>query len=161
MRTPLLSPELIPMHERDLDAVAALEAQVQIFPWSRGNFVDSIHNGHSLWVCRLGAEIIGFVVWMRIIDEAHLLNIGVHPSHQGKGFGARLLRQTMEQARLAGARTLFLEVRPSNDRAVALYRQFGFRQIGLRRGYYPAIVGREDGLVFDKPLDDDLLDVRA
>ena len=147
-----LRAEFLPMNERDLDAVAALEASLQIFPWSRGNFADSLAVGHSVWVLRQGGELIGFAVAMLVIDEAHLLNIGVAARHQGCGHGARLLRHVMDCARQGGAGKLFLEVRPSNERAVELYRHFGFRQIGLRKGYYPAAVGREDALIFDKEL---------
>jgi len=89
---------------------------------------------------------------MSVLDEAHLLNIGVAKRFQGQGYGARMLRHAMECARLGGAAKLFLEVRPSNEQAVSLYRHFGFRQIGLRKGYYPAIVGREDALIFDREL---------
>lgn len=147
-----LSAEFFPMNERDLDAVAALEASLQAFPWSRGNFADSLLAGHSVWVVRIGGDLVGFSVVMSVIDEAHLLNIGVCQRYQGQGYGARLLRRAMESARLGGAAKLFLEVRPSNAQAVALYRHFGFRQIGLRKGYYPAETGREDALIFDKEL---------
>lgn len=140
------------MNERDIDAVAALEASLQAFPWSRGNFADSLLAGHSVWVVRIGGDLVGFSVVMSVIDEAHLLNIGVCQRYQGQGYGARLLRRAMESARLGGAAKLFLEVRPSNAQAVALYRHFGFRQIGLRKGYYPAETGREDALIFDKEL---------
>jgi [ribosomal protein S18]-alanine N-acetyltransferase len=152
MNAIVLSAEFFPMNARDLDAVTALEASIQAFPWSRGNFSDSLQTGHSAWVCRLGGELIGFSVAMTVIDEAHLLNIGVAPRYQGCGYGARLLRHVMESAKSHGATRLFLEVRPSNARAVELYQHFGFRQIGQRRGYYPAAIGREDGLVFDKEL---------
>jgi len=148
----MLPAEFFPMNAHDLDAVAALEASLQVFPWSRGNFADSLEAGHSSWVLRRGGDLIGFSVMMRVLDEAHLLNIGVASAWQGQGHGARMLRQVMENSRLAGAGRLFLEVRPSNERAVDLYRHFGFRQIGLRKGYYPAVAGREDGLVFDKEL---------
>jgi ribosomal-protein-alanine N-acetyltransferase len=140
------------MNERDLDSVAALEASLQAFPWSRGNFADSLLAGYSVWVLRLGGELIGFSVLMRIIDEAHLLTIGVCKRYQGLGYGARMLRHAMECARLGGANKMFLEVRPSNERAVELYRHFGFHQIGVRKGYYPAVAGREDALIFDKEL---------
>jgi ribosomal-protein-alanine N-acetyltransferase len=144
--------EFFPMNERDLDAVVALEATLQSFPWSRGNFADSLAAGHSVWVLRVGGDLIGFSVVMPVIDEAHLLTIGICKRYQGQGYGARMLRHAMECARLGGASKIFLEVRPSNARAVELYRHFGFRQIGLRKGYYPAQVGREDALIFDKEL---------
>jgi len=147
-----IAAEFFPMNERDLDAVAALEASLQVFPWSRANFTDSLAVGHSVWVLRIGGDLVGFSVVMSVLDEAHLLNIGVCKRYQGQGYGARLLRHAMENARLNHASKLFLEVRPSNERAVELYRHFGFRQIGLRKGYYPATIGREDALIFDKEL---------
>lgn len=149
---PLLTVEYFPMADSDLDAVAALEASLQAFPWTRGNFADSLHAGYSAWVARLGGELIGFSVVMRVLDEAHLLNIGVAEKYQGQGYGARLLRNAMSAARMAGTHRMFLEVRPSNARAVELYRHFGFQQLGVRREYYPAAVGREDALVFEKEL---------
>jgi len=147
-----IAAEFFPMNERDLDAVAALEASLQLFPWSRVNFEDSLTAGYSTWVLRLGGDLIGFSVVMSVIDEAHLLTIGVCKRYQGQGYGARMLRHAMECARLGGAAKLFLEVRPSNERAVELYRHFGFHQIGTRKDYYPALVGREDALIFDKEL---------
>ena len=147
-----LTAEFFPMNERDLDTVSALEASLQPFPWSRGNFADSLAVGHSAWVLRLGGDLIGFSVVMVVIDEAHLLKIGVDQRYQGQGYGARMLRHAMENARLNLATKLFLEVRLSNERAVELYRHFGFRQIGQRKGYYPAALGREDALIFDKEL---------
>ncbi len=147
-----LSAEFFPMNEHDLGAVTALEASLQAFPWSCGNFADSLVAGHSAWVCRRGGDLVGFWVVMRVLDEAHLLNFGVARHYQGQGYGARMLRQIMALARQHGTHRLFLEVRPSNVRAVALYRHFGFKQIGLRRAYYPAPQGREDALVFDKEL---------
>lgn len=140
------------MNERDLDGVAALEAGLQAFPWSRGNFADSLSAGYSAWVMRRGGELLGFSVVMQVLDEAHLLNIGVAPACQGKGHGARLLRDAMARAREQGAERMLLEVRPSNARAVALYEHFGFRLLGRRKGYYPAVTGREDALIFDREL---------
>jgi [ribosomal protein S18]-alanine N-acetyltransferase len=136
----------------DLEAVSLLEASLQSFPWSTGNFADSLAAGHDARVLRSGSEVVGFSVVMNIVDEAHLLNIGIAKHYQGQGHGARLLRQIIDAARAAGVVRLLLEVRPSNRRAIDFYQAFGFRQIGVRRGYYPAALGREDALVFDKEL---------
>lgn len=150
----LLSPrvEMLPMNLHDLDEVLAIEYRVYPFPWSRGNFADSMTSGYSCWVCRVGGELVGYLVLMLAVDDAHLLNISVSEKRQGMGFGARLLRQAMISGRLGGATTLLLEVRPSNEKALELYRHFGFQQIGVRRGYYPAEKGREDALVLTHSL---------
>jgi ribosomal-protein-alanine N-acetyltransferase len=152
----LLEPliEILPMTARDLDDVLSIEYRVYSHPWSRINFADSIGCGHSCWVCRVGGELIGYFVLMLVVDEAHLLNIGVAEKRHGFGFGARLLRHAMDSARMGGAGTLLLEVRPSNERALRLYRHFGFRQIGVRRDYYPASEGREDALVLIRTLEE-------
>ena len=148
------SVELLPMTERDLDDVLRIEYRVYSHPWSRANFADSIGSGYSCWVCRIGGELVGYFVVMLAVDEAHLLNISVAEQRQRLGFGARLLRQAMKIAQLGGAATMLLEVRPSNEKALALYRHFGFRQIGVRRGYYPATEGREDALVLTHALEE-------
>ena len=144
--------EMFPMTMPDLDEISRIEYQVYSHPWSRANFADSMSSGYSCWVCRAGGELIGYFVVMMGVDEAHLLNVSVAEKRQGMGFGARLLRVAMNVAVKAGARTLLLEVRPSNEKALALYRHFGFRQIGVRRGYYPAASGREDALVLSREL---------
>jgi [ribosomal protein S18]-alanine N-acetyltransferase len=146
------TPGSLAMGADDLDAVAELDASLQEFPWSRGNFADSLAAGHDVRVLRLGTDLVGFSVVMSVVDEAHLLNIGIDRRHQGHGHGARMLCQIIDDARSAGAVRLLLEVRPSNRQAIAFYRYFGFSQIGVRRAYYPAAAGREDALVFDKEL---------
>ena len=145
-------PEISRMTADDLDAVVALEASLQDFPWSRGNFADSLAAGHEMQVLRLGGDVVGFSVVVSIVDEAHLLVIGVDRRHHRHGHGARLLRQVIDTTRAAGAARLLLEVRPANTQAIAFYQSFGFAQIGVRRGYYPAVAGREDALVFQMEL---------
>lgn len=149
-------PEFLPMSVRDLDEVLAIEYNVYSHPWSRGNFSDSIASNYLCRVCRVYGELVGYFVLMLVVDQAHLLNISVKAACQGRGYGARLLRQAMDLARQAGTIALLLEVRPSNHGALALYRQFGFQQIGVRRGYYPAAKGREDALVFTRSLGETL-----
>lgn len=149
--------EMLPMNSHDLDEIMAIENAVYPFPWTRGNFADSISAGYSAWVCRIGGELVGYAVVMLALDEAHLLNISVDARRQGMGFGARLLRHAMAVARDRGANTLLLEVRPSNTRALELYEHFGFVRIGVRKGYYPAHEGREDAHV----LTHSLTEVRA
>lgn len=144
--------EISPMVQADLEEVLRIEYRIYPYPWSRANFTDSMESGYSCWVCRVGGELVGYFVVMMAVDEAHLLNIGVAEKRQGMGFGAKLLRAAMNAALTAGGKTLLLEVRPTNERALALYRHYGFQQIGTRRGYYPAPMGREDALVMRREL---------
>lgn len=137
-----------PMSEADLDDVAALEATVYPFPWTRGNFADALSAGNSAWLLRDEAgALVSYAVVMPVLDEAHLLNLSVARERQGKGWGFRMLDWMAGVARERGAQTMLLEVRPSNEPALALYRRYGFETIGVRRGYYPAADGREDAIV--------------
>ena len=141
-----------PMDESDLAWVAAQDAELYPFPWSAGNFADSISAGYGCWVMLDGAERVGYGVLMMVIDEAHILNISVVAARQRGGLGRRLLEHFAGLARETGARRLLLEVRPSNGPALALYARAGFQTIGRRKGYYPAHGGREDGLVMSLAL---------
>jgi ribosomal-protein-alanine N-acetyltransferase len=140
------------MAERDLDEVMAVESAIYTHPWTRGNFADSLRAGYECRVLRLGPELLGYFVLMVAAAEGHLLNLSIAAAHQRAGHGAWLLAQTAVLARKMGARSLFLEVRPSNRGAQALYTRFGFRKVAVRRGYYPAHTGREDALVLALPL---------
>jgi ribosomal-protein-alanine N-acetyltransferase len=145
-------PELAPMREQDLDEVMAVESAIYTHPWTRGNFTDSLRAGYECRVLRLGPALLGYLVLMVAAGEAHLLNLSIAAAHQRTGLGSLLLREAAEMARGRDARSLFLEVRPSNRAAQALYTRFGFRKIAVRRGYYPAHSGREDALVLTLPL---------
>ena len=140
---------LLPMTAAQLDAVMAIEAAAYAFPWSRGNFIDSLAAGHPAQVLQ-GArgEMLGYYVAMVGVGEMHLLNITVAPLAQGRGHARVLLQTLIAQCRVQRASSLWLEVRAGNDRARAMYRHFGFTQVGLRKGYYPAAFGRrEDAIV--------------
>jgi [ribosomal protein S18]-alanine N-acetyltransferase len=140
------------MREPDLGEVLAIESAIYTHPWTRGNFADSLRSGYECRTLRLGAELLGYFVLLVAAGEAHLLNLSIAGVHQRAGHGSMLLREAAALARKLGARNLFLEVRPSNAGAQALYTRFGFRRIGVRRGYYPAQAGREDALVLTLPL---------
>jgi len=141
-----------PMSEADLEQVDLVERQIYSFPWTRGNFADSLRSGYDAWVVRDGALLLGYCVLMAALDEAHLLNISVAPAAQGFGLGSRLLAWVEQRAMAHHARSLLLEVRPSNVVAKGLYERAGYERIGLRRGYYPAARGREDAIVMRKML---------
>lgn len=140
---------LLPMQESDLDAVMRVEQESYPFPWTRGNFVDSMRTGYQARVLRsTSGELLGYFLMMCVVDEAHLLNITVAASLHGKGIGRWLLDQACREAKERGMHSMLLEVRPSNQRALHIYQRYGFVQIGLRRQYYPAANnGREDAIV--------------
>lgn len=138
-----------PMRQADLADVLALEESVYPHPWSMGNFVDSLNSNYEAWVLRdQNGDLLGYFLLMGIVDEAHLLNVAVAASMQGQGLGRVLLNQAVACARGLGMESVLLEVRPSNQRALRIYERYGFKQIGRRKGYYPAAnQQREDAIV--------------
>jgi len=136
------------MGEGDLDQILSLENSVYSHPWTRGNFSDALAAGYECWVWRDGRGLLGYFVLAAGAGEAHLLNLSVAADRQRCGHGSALLREAMSRARARGAAAMFLEVRPSNFKAQALYARFGFARVGERRDYYPAARGREDALVY-------------
>lgn len=140
---------LQPMCIADIDAVHAIEQSAYPFPWTRGNFMDSLASGYRCRILRDdGMSILGYFLVMMAVDEAHLLNITVMPALQGRGLGRMLLDHAADISRQEGMHALLLEVRPSNPRAIRMYERYGFSRIGMRRGYYPAEGNvREDAIV--------------
>lgn len=139
---------VLPMMPVDLDEVVELERQSQAFPWSRRNFEDALAAGYPAWVLRISDALVGFCVAMPTPDDVHVLVIAISADHRRQGLGKRLLAQVEQLAIDHGVDRVLLEVRPSNLKALAFYRQTGFERIGIRRGYYPAGKGaREDALV--------------
>jgi len=146
------APRFEPMTEADLRPVLEIEESIYAFPWTTGNFQDSLRGGYSCWVYRDGGELIGYAVLMLAAGEAHLLNLSVAAHAQSRGHGRTLLDNVAGVARRYGAKILFLEVRPSNEVGQRLYAGYGFKQVGVRRSYYPARQGREDALVLSLSL---------
>lgn len=148
-----------PMQLSDVAEVAAIERSIYTAPWTEGNFVDSLNAGYCAWTLRAGRAtvreprpaLVGYFVLMAAVDEAHLLNVSIAAPWQSQGHGLFLLGKARALAADHKARSVILEVRPSNHRALAVYRRFGFREHGLRRRYYPASNAdqnaREDAIV--------------
>ena len=144
--------QLRPMQMADLDAIMAIEPTIYSHPWTRGNFSDSLNTGYSAWVLESNQIIIGYALLMMMIDEAHLLNLSVAKNHQKQGLGRYLLEHMLQIANNHRATNVFLEVRPSNVSAIALYENMGFCEMAIRRAYYPADPklfknGREDAVL--------------
>ena len=141
----------------DAPALAALDSLVNPGPWSERLFRDacaaqSAAGAERALVVFADAQALGFVVYSRVLDEACIHNIAVHPSRQGRGLGRRLLDAALRQVVGEGAARCYLEVRASNEAARALYEKRGFRIDGLRRNYYTTAAGREDALLMSLPL---------
>ncbi len=139
--------QLRPMQIADLDGVMAIEPTIYTHPWTRGNFSDSLNSGYSAWVLEANQKIIGYALLMMVLDEAHLLNLSVAKDQQKQGLGRYLLEHMLQIAKNHKAANMFLEVRPSNISAIALYENMGFCEMAVRRGYYPAHNGREDAVL--------------
>ncbi len=136
-----------PMQMDDLESIMAIEPQIYPYPWTRGNFSDSLNSGYSAWVMVLNEQIIGYSLMMLVLDEAHLLNLSVAKSYQKQGLGRTLLEHMVSIARKSQMANMFLEVRPSNISAIVLYENMGFNEMAVRRKYYPAANGREDAVL--------------
>lgn len=137
-----------PMLPSDIDRVVQVEQRSYAFPWTQGNFLDCLNAGHQCWVALRAEQIIGHGIVTVAVGESHLLNLCVLRDQQSRGFGRRLLGHLLGKAFAHGARRMFLEVRPSNYSAIALYESLGFFEIGVRKDYYPSQLGHEDAVVY-------------
>ncbi len=147
----------IPVHIRtmvhdDLVVVSDIERRSYEFPWSHGVFRDCLLAGYSCIIVERGDLVVGYGILSMAAGEAHILNLCVDSNYQQLGYGERLLDETLARARGAEIKEMLLEVRPSNESAIALYQKKGFRQIAYRPAYYQARKGREDAAVFSKVL---------
>ena len=148
-------PEWRPLHESDVAYIAALEAQIHAAPWTAGNFRDALAAGYSATVGEREGRIVAYGVLMLAPGEAQILNLSVVPDSRRQGLGRELLRRFIDDARRLGAEQIFLEVRVSNVAAIALYAAEGFKPVGRRECYYPALaegMAREDALVMRRPV---------
>jgi ribosomal-protein-alanine N-acetyltransferase len=150
------SVDIRPMHELDIPMVVAVEKAAYQFPWSEGIFRDCLRVGYVCRVIDVAADLAGYGIMSVGAGEAHILNVCVRNQYRCRGFARKMLLYLLERAHAAGMQEAFLEVRPSNVAAARLYHSLGFEQVGIRRGYYQASVGREDASVLRKVLGADL-----
>lgn len=147
----------IPAHVRemihdDVPEVSDIERRSYEFPWSHGVFRDCLLAGYHCVVVEREGAVVGYGVLSVAAGEAHILNLCVDPMYRELGYGERLLDEVLVVARDQEVKEIFLEVRPSNEKAIALYMKKGFRNIAYRPAYYQASDGREDAAVFSKVL---------
>jgi ribosomal-protein-alanine N-acetyltransferase len=141
-----------PMNELDIPMVVTIERSAYQFPWSEGIFRDCLRVGYVCRVVDAGGDMGGYGIMSVGAGEAHILNVCVREEYRGRGYARKMLQYLMNRARASGMQEAFLEVRPSNTAAARLYHSMGFEQVGIRRGYYQATVGREDAAVLRKIL---------
>ena len=139
-----------PMTYEDLRTVLAIEQRSVAYPWSGRIFRDCMAAGYGCFVQQRARSILGYTVVSCGAGEAHILNICVDPDWRRNGIASHLIRVAVERAEVMQAENLFLEVRPSNTAAIALYERHGFHEVGRRPDYYPAGSGREDALIMAK-----------
>jgi [ribosomal protein S18]-alanine N-acetyltransferase len=140
------------MHELDIPMVVAVEKAAYQFPWSEGIFRDCLRVGYVCRVIDLAGDLAGYGIMSVGAGEAHILNVCVRGEYRCRGFARKTLLYLLERAQSSGAQEAYLEVRPSNVAAARLYHSLGFEQVGIRRGYYQALMGREDACVLRKVL---------
>lgn len=133
----------------DLDDVLIVETRSYAFPWTLGVFSDCLESGYECWLLTFpnDSALAGHAILNVAAGESHLLNVCVLREHRGRGLGRMLVDHVLERARARGAERTFLEVRPTNRSAIALYQSMGFVDIGVRKNYYPATHGHEDAQV--------------
>ncbi len=136
------------MTEADLPAVAAIEQAVNPAPWTLGILSDCLRLHYEAHVLELDSQIIGFSFVLCHSEECHIMNIAIAQDKQRHGYGKQLLRAIVERGRQAQAKTIYLEVRATNEPAIALYKAFGFACDGVRKGYYREGDGAVDALLF-------------
>ncbi|MCK5895463.1 MAG: ribosomal protein S18-alanine N-acetyltransferase [Cocleimonas sp.] len=137
----------------DIDHVMQVERLAYPFPWARKLFEDCLNKpSYTCWVFEYEKKFSGYLISSSAAGEAHILNLCVHPTLQGQGWGRKLLTEAEWIAKQHRADTCFLEVRVSNHAAVHLYNTSGYNEIGRRKKYYPATNGREDAIVMAKVL---------
>jgi ribosomal-protein-alanine N-acetyltransferase len=144
--------EIRPMHPLDVPVVVAIERAAYQFPWSEGIFRDCLRVGYICRVIDVPGATAGYGIMSIGAGEAHILNVCIRDDYRCRGLARRVMQYLLEWARAAGMHEAFLEVRPSNTVASRLYHSLGFEQVGIRRGYYQATVGREDASVLRRLL---------
>jgi len=133
---------------KDIDAVVKLEQSAYPFPWASDVFKDCLRVGYGARVVEVNQTLVGYAIYSHGAGEAHLLNLCVAQAYRRQKIARRLLRYVIQTVAIARAEVLFLEVRPSNVAGLRLYESLGFEFIGLRKGYYEAVGGREDARVY-------------
>jgi ribosomal-protein-alanine N-acetyltransferase len=138
MRNSFIEIAIRTMTEADLEEILAIEIDSFSFPWIRDHFLDELKSSHAFPLVALDQEesIIGYICPRLLLGEGHILNVAVRQDFRGQGVARLLVERILDDCRKKGGEVIFLEVRLSNEAAIALYRQVGFIETGIRRKYY-------------------------
>ncbi len=143
-----------PAQREDIAQVLANEVAAYEVPWGKQALIDSLQEQYDFWLAMQHERIVGHLIFQSVVDESHLLNVCIHPRHQGLGLGRQVMEFWFSHCRERGLNRLFLEVRQSNSRAITLYQKLGFQQLSRRKNYYPLPDNqREDGLIMMRELE--------
>jgi [ribosomal protein S18]-alanine N-acetyltransferase len=144
--------DIRPMNDLDIPVIGVIERAGYQFPWSESIFRDCLRVGYVCRVVEVDGDMAGYGIMSVGAGEAHILNVCIREEYRCGGLARKMLLYLLDRARVAGMYEAFLEVRPSNTVASRLYRSLGFEQVGIRKGYYQAPVGREDAEVLRRVL---------
>ena len=137
----------------DISEVTRIETAAFSTPWSEATFRSLLDRpGVELWVAEWGEQLAAYAILWRVLDEGELANVAVRQDLRGLGIGSGLLSRILKVAQESGVRSLYLEVRESNELARQMYARRGFLEIGVRKGYYEG--PREDARVLKKCIED-------
>lgn len=149
-----LHPVIRALNARDLDRIMEIELAAYPFPWTRGIFEDCLRVGYDCHGVQMGSLLVGYSVLTHFVGECHLLNLCIDPQWQRRRLGSLLLEQALRTAVKEHCSSMFLEVRPSNQAGISLYKKRGFRVVGERPDYYRCEHGRENAIVMQMDLDE-------
>lgn len=134
------------MQQEHTEQVAELEKLCFQTPWSLRSVISELSNPLALWIVAVDGDVVaGYIGSQTVMDESDMMNLAVHPDYRRRGIGLRLVEELIHSLKKQGVKALTLEVRVSNDQAIALYQKLGFTQVGRRPNYYSN--PKEDALI--------------
>lgn len=146
--TPL---SIVAMERKHLREVLEIERESFSTPWSEESFLNEMSGyGCGAYAALMDGEVVGYICTSRVFDEGHILNLAVAPAWRRKEIAKALAKRGLDELKAGGCLRVYLEVRVSNEAAIALYEGFGFKPAGIRKTYY--VLPEEDALVMMKRL---------
>lgn len=140
-----------PASAEDIDSIYEIGTLCFADAWRRDTVAHDMEGSHSeYFVAEMDGKVVGYGCFWFVVDEGQLVNIGVRPEYRRQGFAEAILERGLEECRDRNMKTIFLEVRVSNSPALALYKKYNFRSLGVRKGVYD--LPREDGYIMSREI---------